>query len=392
MKNILDKKRRILFVVPLPPPYAGPEVSSEILINSSLKEKFHIICLRSNIHKRNAQRGRITVFSIAKLFYLLNRMVTIIVFERPSVVYTILNQNISGFIRDSLLVIIAKVFRKKIVLHFRGSSFNNFYNRQNYIFRKYIRFILNLTDKIILQAQWVKEKIFKEFAPEEKLCVVYNAVPTNVFYDSDSQQEDKGRNGITVVYINHLSVSKGLLVLFEAIKQIVGQTENINFIIAGDIIDKERNIFFDENGKRIVFEDIKLAINNMLQNRNLAQRVNFPGEITEEKVKLDLLRSSDIFVLPSYSEGFPMSALEAMAVGLPVVVTPVGAFVDIIKDGKNGLFVKIGDSNDLKDKIVALANNPIQRKRMGEESKSLVKSKMEIGVIASQLCDIFQQL
>jgi glycosyltransferase involved in cell wall biosynthesis len=217
-------------------------------------------------------------------------------------------------------------------------------------------------------------------------------VHADIFSDFDVQQKDKYRDGITVLYMNHVSVSKGILVLLKSISQIIKRTENIKFIIAGDIIDKERNIFFYENGKRIIFENIRTAINNILLDEKIAQRLKFTGMITDTKIKQDIFKSSDIFVLPSYSEGCPMSVLEAMAAGLPLVVTPVGALIDIMVDGKNGFFVRFGDSDDLANKITTLANDSILRKMMGEENKSLVRSKLNVEIIASQLFDVFQQL
>lgn len=393
MKNTSPEKQRILFIVPLPPPYAGPEVSSEILINSVLREKCDIICLPNRINKSNDRKGKITFLTIGKLLGLLGRMVSIIISKRPSIVYTILTQNVSGFMRDSFLVIVAKIFRKRIVLHFRGSTFNNFYNSRNLLFKRYIRLILHWTDTVILQAQWVKDEVFKPFVPEEKLCVIYNAIPDHMLQNAEFPKTPQSPNGsVTVLYLNHLSVAKGFLVLLEAAKQVVSRTQNINFVIAGDIIARERNIFADRHGKQIVFEDMRGAMESVKNDENLSGRIQFPGEITDIKTKLRLLQTSDIFTLPSYSEGLPLSVLEAMAVGLPVVVTPVGGLVDIIKDGQNGFFVPTGDADKLRDKIIALADNPDLRKYMGNNNASLVREKMTVDIIASRLHDVFKRL
>ena len=67
-----------------------------------------------------------------------------------------------------------------------------------------------------------------------------------------------------------------------------------------------------------------------------------------------LFKQSDIFILPSYSEGFPLSVLEAMSYGLPLIVTPVGALPEVLKEGENCFFVKPGSVSDLTRALTQL--------------------------------------
>ncbi len=380
-----------MFIVPTPPPYAGPEILYQAILKSPLTEEFEIFHLRCNIHRTNAQRGTITVFSVLKYLGLLGQMFLILTIRRPYCVYTILNQNFSGFMRDSLLVIISKIFRRKVILHFHGSNFEYFYKTRGTLFKKYILFILNLSDKVILQAQRVKER-FKKFVPEKKLCLIYNAVPEHFIGAQRGPKGQGEKRGIHVLFLNHLSVAKGFLDLLEAAKRILGEREDIHFIIAGDIINKEKNILFSENGQQIIFKDIPDAIETLRQNKNSNGNIRFLGEVSEINEKLRLFRSADIFVLPSYSEGCPMSVLEAMAVGLPLVVTPVGALVDIIKERENGVFVAIGQPEDLKNKIVALADNPSLCRTIGHNNQLLVQSRFNISILSQQLSSVFNEL
>ena len=95
---------------------------------------------------------------------------------------------------------------------------------------------------------------------------------------------------------------------------------------------------------------------------------NYKGVVSvEEKIKL--FKSSDIFVLPSYTEGLSMSCLEAMAFGLPVITTPVGAMPDVIKNGKNGIITPVADHERLFENIELLMNNRELRIKMGNNNK-----------------------
>lgn len=86
------------------------------------------------------------------------------------------------------------------------------------------------------------------------------------------------------------------------------------------------------------------------------------------------LNDSDIYVMSSDFEGLPVSVLEAMATGLPIVSTKAGGTVDIVKDSINGLLVPIGDVDALVNAILRLVTNPEERKAMGEESRIMAKS------------------
>lgn len=86
------------------------------------------------------------------------------------------------------------------------------------------------------------------------------------------------------------------------------------------------------------------------------------------------LGGSDIFVLSSDYEGLPVSVLEAMASGLPIVTTKAGGVVDIVKDGVNGMIVPVGDIDALTRAVVTLVNDKEKRKSMGEASKKIAEA------------------
>jgi glycosyltransferase involved in cell wall biosynthesis len=391
MKSTSDKKPGLLMFVPMPPPQAGPEISSEILVHSPLKDHFDLIVIPSNVHPTNAGKGNITLPSVMRLLAALFKVTAVLAVKRPRYVYTILNQNFSGFVRDSIIVLIGKAFGKKAVLHFRGSTFHLFYTRQNFFFKAYIRFILRLTDAIILQAQWIKER-FAGLVPEAKLKVIPNAVPAEAFIERGERAKGLNGNGVTVLYLNHISVAKGFKVLLDAMREIVAERDDIRFLIAGDRIDREKNIFHDEAGRAIVFEDLSADFGKILKDPQTRERIQFIGEVSDKKSKEELFRAADLFVLASYSEGFPLSVLEAMAAGLPLVVTPVGALKEILQDGVNALFVEPGKADDLREKILRLADEASRRKEMGERNQSLVRSRFTVDHVADEMASALKGL
>lgn len=104
----------------------------------------------------------------------------------------------------------------------------------------------------------------------------------------------------------------------------------------------------------------------------LAECVLFTGYIPENLKSL-YYRAADIFVLPSFSEAFPLTLLEAGASGLPIVATDVGGISDILHDGINGFMVKTGDPEDLTEKILTLLGDDKLRERLGKKGQMLAE-------------------
>ena len=94
----------------------------------------------------------------------------------------------------------------------------------------------------------------------------------------------------------------------------------------------------------------------------------FTGELDHAGV-MAMLRMSDIFVNPSYSEGLPTSVMEAASVGLPIIATDVGGTNEIIEDDKSGLLYKAGDIEQLTRMLKYMIDNPARRAYFGPRAK-----------------------
>ena len=111
---------------------------------------------------------------------------------------------------------------------------------------------------------------------------------------------------------------------------------------------------------------------NLVESLNISDQTIFPGWInTEERDRL--LEEGNIFVLPSYNEGLPLSMLEAMAWGLPVIVTPVGGISEIVSDGENGLLVEPSNIEQLSDAMKSLIANEELRISLGDRGRKSVE-------------------
>ncbi len=106
---------------------------------------------------------------------------------------------------------------------------------------------------------------------------------------------------------------------------------------------------------------------------------------------IDLYRHSDVFALPTRAECFGLATVEAMAVGLPVVVGDVGASSEIVEQGGNGLLVRPGHAEDLADALGALLDDESQRQRMGRRSRMIAERRFDLMANAAALLDVVKQ-
>ncbi len=122
---------------------------------------------------------------------------------------------------------------------------------------------------------------------------------------------------------------------------------------------------------------------------DLTDRVFFLGRRTDIP---DLLGASDVFVLSSDFEGNPLTVLEAMAAGLPVVVTAVGGVPELVKDGVSGLLVAAGDAAAFGLACESLAGSPARRREFGEVAAKEARLRFDVSFMANKYAKLYQQV
>ena len=124
---------------------------------------------------------------------------------------------------------------------------------------------------------------------------------------------------------------------------------------------------------------------------DIANNVRFAGSVRDAFIKALYFKAADVFVLPSFSECFPVVLLEASACRLPLIVSGLESFKAIVEEGHNGLFTKTGDEIDLAKKIIYLLQNRYLRMKLGKNSKEEVK-KFTWAQIADQTENVYLEL
>jgi glycosyltransferase involved in cell wall biosynthesis len=162
---------------------------------------------------------------------------------------------------------------------------------------------------------------------------------------------------------------KGHIYLLEAMTQVLKEVPTFKALLVGD-------------------GELRSAIEEKARMLNLSNDVIFTGirhDISE------ILALIDLFVLPSLWEGLPLSLLEAMAAGKPVIATPVGGVPEIIEDGINGLLVSPRSPNDLAEAIITLLQNPKKAKSMGDAGRKKV-DEYSVEAMVQKTENLYRQL
>jgi colanic acid/amylovoran biosynthesis glycosyltransferase len=121
----------------------------------------------------------------------------------------------------------------------------------------------------------------------------------------------------------------------------------------------------------------RLQLQNLSLELGIADRVHFLGNLTEEEVGREL-HASDLFVLSSFVEGIPVSAMEAMAVGVPVIATNVAGTSELIEDGRTGLLVRPSDAQALADAIARMIHDYPFRLRAAQLGRQKVTDEFDV--------------
>jgi glycosyltransferase involved in cell wall biosynthesis len=130
-------------------------------------------------------------------------------------------------------------------------------------------------------------------------------------------------------------------------------------------------------------------IQTLVKESNLTEKVSFVGFTTDV---VGYLQRADICVLISHSEGLPLSILEAMSIGLPILASNVGGISKQVKDGYNGYLVERNAVEDLTEKIKLLMNNPTLRREMGNNSRAFYEKEFKLDKMVDRTLAVYESI
>ena len=180
----------------------------------------------------------------------------------------------------------------------------------------------------------------------------------NVKKNNEFREKLGIKNKYIVTFVGHVTWNKGVNEIIEAFDKL--KNEDICFLLVGNF-SKEGN--FDLN------EELNKAINKFVDFKG---KFLYIGERPYEELP-SILASTDIFLLPSYSEGMPLTLLEAMTAGCACIATNVGGIPQVLRNKENGLLIQPKSSEEIVNTIHYLIKNPGKILEFGSEAKETAK-------------------
>lgn len=229
------------------------------------------------------------------------------------------------------------------------------------------RFAIRKSDHIIAVSKQIKEYLLSHYG-ERKIPIIPAGVDTDIFTPhprkKDGIKSDLGLSNITtILFVGVIREVKGLRYLIESLKEVVREFE-IQVLVVGDGPDLPKCI-------------------RLIHDQRLEDNFIFVGSIIEDLPKY--YQASDIFCLPSLSEGLPQTLLEAMSCGLPVISTDVGGIPNLVKNGNNGLLVSPSDVNALAVGIKHIIENETIAIELGEAARVTIVEEYSWRSISKKL-------
>lgn len=249
-----------------------------------------------------------------------------------------------SFYRKMPYIYMAKWWKLPVINHIHGSEFDKLYTNAGAKKQRLVEKVWGKCDRFIVLSEVWKEK-FSCIIPKEKMTVIEN-------YSKLQPVLDKSICNNQVLFLGAINPMKGCLDMVDVVYNLKKTYPEIKMVIAGD-------------GD---IEEVKLKA----KEKGVLENLIFPGWVREGE-KEELLRNSDIFFLPSYTEGMPMSILDAMGYSLPIISTNVGGIPRLVKEGENGRLYTPGDSAGMATGIGELLENTEQRVEYGKKSRSIVE-------------------
>ena len=200
----MTRKNKILLLGKLPPPYMGPSVATEIILKSSLNDNYDIIHLDTRLNTKVETIGVPDGGKLIKNLNLYFRMLKLILTHKPDLVLIPISQTTVGFMKDSVYIILSKLFCRKVLLHLRGSNFKNWVDHSSLLNRLFVRSVLKSSQGVIVLGNKLRY-IFENYFPAHKIFTVPNGGNYSIkriAADSDGV--------LKIVYLANLFESKGV--------------------------------------------------------------------------------------------------------------------------------------------------------------------------------------
>ncbi len=337
---------KISYLIPDPSSKGGMTAITKMFYEVNYFDNIEIFHFSTSF-KANGKLGRFVEFFSKQFAFILH-----LIKVKPDVIF-VMSSSYFGFYDKCIYCLIARLFGVKSMLNHVGGEFDKFYNSSS-LHKTLINKFIHFPNVLLIGSSFWCDYFTKLF-PFKK---IYNS-PNPIIVDQFNQtQVTESDNKFKIASLFRIIKEKGVYELIEVIQRISKLNLNIEFVIMG-------------GGPMLDFLKEQL-----LENTN-NKEVRILGFVDDD-VKIQEICSSDLYVMLTHFDLMPISIMEAMAAGKPVISTNVGGISDLVKDGVNGFLFEIGEVEKVIEKIIELYSQSSEVQKLGQNGKDIVVEHFDI--------------
>jgi glycosyltransferase involved in cell wall biosynthesis len=345
---------------------SGVSTHLDLLLGSGLAEEFELVHFQ--VGSEGSKEG--IAARVLRLVASPFALAAAIVFRHAAIVHINTSLNPRAYWRDLAYLFAAKLLGARVVYQVHGGKLPRHFFAGSRLLTKWLRWTLGLPDLVVVLAR-VELEAYRAFVPAQDVVALPNGIDCRAYASVPMVCSDPGRP-LRLVYIGRIAREKGLYETLQGLRLARELGVDASLVIAGSGSDEER-------------------LRRYAHAVDVAPHVTFAGPVFgADKVKL--LAASDAMVLASYAEGLPYALLEAMAAGIPVIATPVGAIPDVMADGIHGLLVPPRDGVAIAEALASLAADRERLSWMSRACRRRIRAAYSVERLAGELASHYGRL
>jgi glycosyltransferase involved in cell wall biosynthesis len=270
-----------------------------------------------------------------------------------------------------MALLLTRKNRVPYVVSLRGSDVPGYSNRFAFLYaflRPIVRRVWRRAAAVVANSQGLLE-LARDTSKQQKIEVIPNGVDVQKFRPDATQRPSN--EIILTVGATRITARKGIRFLLEAVAPLIAQYPQLRVEILGEGSEKAE-------------------LESQVVSLGLTEHVRFLGYVSPEETPRYYQRAG-IFVLPSLNEGMSNALLEALASGLPLIVTDTGGSKELVIEGENGLYIEKESAESIREALEQLLVDKSIRQRMGEASRRRAESQSWQSV-AEQYMDVYKNV
>lgn len=343
--------RSIFMFGPVPPPVGGIASVLQDIVASDLALDFAFV-----VHPRPEQypagfnstlgRNLVKLWRMGGFFCALRRREYLLAHIHASSETTL---------QTGAYLLLARLAGVPALLHLHGTSWDVFYVHRSPLRRYLLRKVLSLPKAVVVLYEAWAERLRALDLPAD-IRVLPNYLPLTPAPSAEALARVRSRLALDpgvflVCTVGSLGKRKGHFDIVEVIPRICAQDDSIRFVFAGE----------EE------FPGELARLQALVEDKGIGGKVLFLGQTPREEVPA-LLACSDVFLLPSHREGMPVSLLEAMRAGAPIVTCPIGGIPDMLNE-RSALLIPPGAPQQIAEAVLRLRKAPDVGKALAAQAK-----------------------